>query len=80
MIIKDTDLNEASFGETIIKNLEIDNCDLASTEFIKTKLNDIDFSTCHINKTIFDYYSIKGIIVDAFQCQDLIGMLGIKVK
>ena len=47
---------------------------------IRTKLKDVDFSNTDISGTIFDHYSLKDIIIDPFQCENLIGMLGVKVK
>ena len=43
-------------------------------------LKDVDFSSSQIDGTIFDQYSLRGIIVDRFQCQSLVGMLGVKIK
>jgi len=50
------------------------------TEFIKTNLEQIDFSTSNIDNTIFDITSLKGIIIDKYQCHNLVGLLGVKVK
>ena len=48
--------------------------------FIKTNLNNIDFSTCNIASTIFDINSLKGIIIDKFQSIDIVNVLGVKFK
>jgi uncharacterized protein YjbI with pentapeptide repeats len=66
--------------ETEIKNIDFDKVNLNNTEFIKTKLMEVDFSNCDISHTVFDFYSLKGIIVDRFQCQNLVGMLGVQTK
>ena len=66
--------------EIEIKNIEFVKDNLYRTEFIKTKLNGVDLSSSDISNTIFDLYSLKGIIVDRFQCQNLVGMLGVQIK
>ena len=47
-------------------------------DFISRGINGQNFSD--ISGTIFDFYSLKGIIVDRFQCSNLVGMLGVKIK
>ena len=78
--ITNTDLTESYFTETNIKNIIFDNVKLYRTEFVKTNLKNVDFSSSDINGILFDFYSLKGIIVDRFQCQDLIGILGVQIK
>jgi len=80
MLIKNSNLSEASFMETDIKNIYFEKVDLNRVEFIRTKLKDIDFSDADISSTIFDLNSLKGIIIDRFQCQNIVGMLGVKIK
>ena len=79
LIIKDSEIscNEAYINA---KNIEFDNVDLNRAEFIRTNLTGTDFSNSNINSTIFDLDSIKGIIIDRFQSQSLVGMLGVKIK
>lgn len=54
--------------------------DLSKTEFYRTQLKDVDFSTSDITKSVFDSYSLKGIIIDSFQSSSLVGMLGVRIK
>ena len=80
VLFKNSNLSEASFLEAINKNLFFDNVDLQRAEFIKINLNDVDFSNSDISGVMFDLNSLKGIIVDEFQCRNLVGMFGVKVK
>ena len=66
--------------ELEVKNLEFNDVNLYHSEFIRTKLVDVDFSLCDISNIMFDMYSLKGIVVDRFQCFNLVGMLGVKIK
>ena len=61
-------------------NKSTNHSNLDSSEFFKTKLNGVDFSSCEISNIKFDMTSLKGIIIDRFQCQNLVGMLGVEVK
>ena len=80
MLVTDSNFQEASFVEPIVKNISFENTNLDKAEFFKTNLKGVDFSTSMIALTRFDNYSLKGIIVDSFQCAYLVGMLGVIVK
>ena len=45
-----------------------------------TNLNNIDFSNCDINSIVMDIYSLKGIIINSWQCCEIAGIIGVKVK
>ena len=80
MLASKSDFTEMSFMETEIKNIELNDVDFYRGEIIKTNLRDVDFSSCKINNIIVDSFSLEGIIIDRFQAQDLVGMLGVKFK
>jgi uncharacterized protein YjbI with pentapeptide repeats len=80
VLFKDSNLSEASFLEAINKNLIFDNVDLYRAEFVKINLNDVDFSNSDISGVMFDMNSLRGIVVDEFQCKSLITMFGVNVK
>ena len=80
ILIQNSELKEASFLENEIKNMTLDQVKFPQTEFMQTKLKEVDFSSCDITDATFDFYSLKGITVDAFQCQSLVGMLGVRIK
>ena len=42
-------------------------------------LSGVDFTTCDITGIKMDYYSMKMIKINSFQCRDLIGVLGVEV-
>ena len=41
---------------------------------------DVDFSNSDISGVMFDMNSLRGIVVDEFQCKSLITMFGVNVK
>ena len=66
--------------ETKTKEVNLDNVNFTGAEIFKSDLKNVDFSNSNIDETKFDEYSIKGIYIDTFQCKNLVGMLGVKVK
>ncbi len=80
IIINDSDLSESFFQNVEAKNWSLNKNTFYHTEIIGTNLKDVDFTTCNINGIIFDKKSVKGIIINTFQCRDIVGMLEIKVK
>ena len=77
----DTILNAATITiSNKIKNITFDNVDLTESEIIKTSLNNVDLSNCNIFNIKFDMYSLKGIIIDRFQCENIVGILGVQIK
>ena len=43
-------------------------------------LNGVDFRSNKLNNIVIDKYSMKGIIVDTFQCRNLVSNLGVMVE
>ena len=62
------------------KNIEFDFDDFYQSEFSSIRLTGVDLSNCELIACRFDYYSIKGITINKYQCEDFMGMLGINVK
>ena len=56
------------------------NYNFSYSRFSNTNLQDVDFRTNDINGIIFDKYSMIGIIVDTFQCRNIVSNLGVKVE
>ena len=71
---------ESSFSESSIKDIEFNNVNFTKAEFLKVNLNNIDFSNCDINSIVMDTYSLKGIIINSWQCCEIAGIIGVKVK
>ena len=80
MKISNSDFSESSFVETKIKNLDLSEVKFTKAEFLKTLLNGVDFSSSDITDVMFDVMSVKGMIINEFQCIDLIHLLGVMVK
>ncbi len=80
ILFKNSDIKEATFMENSIQNMEVENTKFPKTEFIKTSLKGIDFSSCDIESSKFDAFSLQGIIINPFQAPYLIRMLGVVVK
>ena len=80
MKIINSDFSESSFIETKIKKLDLSEVKFNKTEFLKTSLKEVDFSSSDIADVMIDLMSVKGMIVNQFQCIDLIHLLGVMVK
>ena len=69
--------------ETLIeekKKIELDKVDFTSTEFYKTSLNKIDFSTSIIDGIKITPDCLKGMQVNYLQALDLVKILEIEIK
>ena len=73
-------MREVSFLEINHKDLIFDNCSLVECEINKTKLNNIDVSSCNITNLKVDVSNLKGLIVSIDQALMLSTILGIKIK
>lgn len=80
MKIIDSDFSESSFIESSFKNIELMDVKFNKAEFLKTLLKGVDFSSSDITDVMFDLISVKGMIVNQFQCVELVGLLGVHVK
>ena len=69
-----------SFIESSFKNIELMDVKFNKAEFLKTLLKGVDFSSSDITDVMFDLISVKGMIVNQFQCVELVGLLGVCVK
>ena len=78
LYIDNSKLNETSFIETEFNKVSFNNVDFTKSDFLNTKLKDINFSTCNITNCNFDLYSIKGMIINRFQSDNIVELLGIK--
>ena len=58
----------------------LDKVHFEEAEFFHTSLRQIDFSTCFIEGTLFDYTSVQGMIIDMFQSPTIVRLLGVKIK
>lgn len=76
----DSDFSDSTFIECDVKKLCLFNVNFTGSEILKTPLKNVDFSTSNITNVFFDVMSVRGMIVDSFQCPLLVGMLGVKVK
>ena len=80
MKIIDSDFSESSFIESSFKNIELMNVKFNKAEFLKTPLNGVDFSSSDITDVMFDLMSVKGMIVNQFQCVELANLIGVQVN
>lgn len=79
---RSTNLSEATFNKARLKGLDLVDCDLTRTSFVRTPLAGIDLSSCRIGgfTVSSDHRELKGLIIDESQALDLIGYLGIRIK
>ena len=63
-----------------MSKIEFDNVKFNNSEFLGTNLNGIDFRNSDIRDVSFDASSLKGIILNMFQCREVASVFGIVVK
>ena len=71
---------ESAFISTHFKNVLLEEVKLNFSEFAESYLMGVDFSKCDIANIVWDLKSLKGIKVDAIQCQYFANMLGIEIN
>lgn len=73
---------EASFVEMKWKHVQMQDCAFVQNNFFKSTLSGLDFSACEfLAPTVSaDGAEMRGIVIDAVQAADLIGVFGIKIK
>lgn len=76
----ESDFRWTTFSEVLFKNVFLDKVHFEEAEFFHTSLRQIDFSTCFIEGTLFDYTSVQGMIIDMFQSPTIVRLLGVKIK
>lgn len=74
------DCTAAVFSMWDRKNLSFYESRFSGCNFFKTPLKDIDFSTCTIDGLLVSGGELKGAMIAADQAQDLVGLLGVKIK
>ncbi|MGC2872658.1 pentapeptide repeat-containing protein [Ihubacter sp. mB4P-1] len=80
--IASCDLTESFFANCKFKKLQMDKNQCIGTEFFKTKLKDVDFTTCILEgiRVSTENGELKGAKVNLFQAAELARMLGIVIK
>ena len=58
----------------------LNNVNFQKSQFFKTKLNKIDFTTCNISGITVDINDLKGMIVNEYQALELSNLLGIIIR
>ena len=77
--VKNSDFSEGRLMDNNTKNIEVEEVIFNSCDFIKTNLNDVDFSNCNIEGINIDLQSLKGMRVNSYQASCLASILGIKI-
>lgn len=77
-----TDCTEASISEAELEGLDLDGSKFISNDFFKTKLKDVDFSTCDFETPLVSSppEELRGAQVNLFQAGELASLLGLIVK
>lgn len=71
---------EGAFVMMKVKDLKIENCDFSGSEWLNTKMKDLDFSDSIIGGIAVSPEDLKGIIVNPEQAVTMAKLLGIQVK
>ena len=75
-----SDLTKRFFDNFNFKNVYFEYRKLIETSFFKTKLKDIDVSSCEFSGITTSIEDVKGLIVNNFQAIELSKLLGIVIK
>ena len=80
--ILNSDMSDTFFAECLFKSVVLDASKFIRTDFFKTPLKSLDFSTCDLQAICIsdDHKELKGAIVNSFQATDLSKFLGISIK
>ncbi len=78
--IHNTDLTFSSWFENKIDGIYFKNNNISNSTFFKTKMKDLDISTCDIEKLRIDHESIRDMIISPLQAETFCHLLGLKVK
>ena len=78
--IINSDFIESSFASVKIKKMSLNNVNFCKSEFLKVNMSGTDFSSCEMNDILFDIGSVKGIVLNQFQCVELASLLGVIIK
>ena len=80
MSFTDTDMSGSFFLDTDLKGALFRACRLSECEFSGVSLKGTDLSECDISGIRADMFSVRGMIIDPLQAQDLAGLLGVVLK
>lgn len=81
-VIEDTSFVSSFISETRVKRLVLERNKFDSTDFFKTSLKGIDFTTCELQGILMseDLREIKGAKLNIFQAAELAKMIGIVIE
>lgn len=74
------DLTSASFEEIEFKKLSFDTSNLIDSEWLGTKMQGLDVSTCQIANLFASKEDVAGLLIAASQALEFIAFLNIKIK
>ena len=78
--IDSSNLEDSSFNECFVKNVLFCDSNFTSSRFSNCNLDGVDFRSNDISLIVMDRYSMKGIVLDSFQCRNIVGNLGVRVE
>ena len=73
-------MQNSSISETKFKNVKFIENNLTNSQLFKTKLKEVDFTSCNIEGITVGLEDVKGMIVNDMQALELSKLLGIIIK
>lgn len=75
-------MSDAFFATCSLKQMKLDQSQFINTEFFKTPLKDLDFTTCILEgiSVSTEGNELKGALVNVYQAAELAKLLGIVIK
>lgn len=78
--IENSNLQEVSMNNVILKKVYLEDTDFKGSEFLHTKLKQIDLSTCNMKEIKISVDCLIGAIISEEQAISMISLFGIVIK
>ena len=80
--ILNSDMSDTFFAECVFKSVVLDASKFIRTDFFKTPLKSLDFTTCDLEAICIsdEHKELKGAVVNSFQATGLSKFLGVIIK
>lgn len=79
-VIENSIFCDSCFSEAEFKNVVFKEVNFSNSEFLRVHLNKIDFTDSNISGIAIDLNSLKGMIINMYQCKIIADIFGVEVS
>lgn len=79
-VIENSIFCDSCFSEAEFKNVVFKEVNFSNSEFLRVYLNKIDFTDSNISGIAIDLNSLKGMIINMYQCKIIADIFGVEVS